>query len=95
MPFRSTRDRISASSTPSIEPAPPKMSTPPRTTAVTTSISSDPCRRVGSGGAEEAEVDDGRDPGHEAGEREDRDADLRHRDPENRAASRFEPIANR
>ena len=39
MPFRSTATRISARKTPSIEPAPPKMFTPPRTTAVTTSSS--------------------------------------------------------
>ena len=53
-------------------------------------------RRVGLDGAEVAEVDDRRDPGHEAGEHEDRHARRASPgSPEKRAASRFEPIANR
>ena len=42
MPFRNSVTRTRARSTPRIEPDPPKMSTPPRTTAVTTSMSSEP-----------------------------------------------------
>ena len=42
IPLRTSATRMSARSTPGIEPVPPKIPTPPSTTAVTTS-SSDPC----------------------------------------------------
>ena len=78
MPFRRTAIRISASSTPS-DRARPSEDVDAAEHDGRDDVDQLRTRgRIGLDGAEEAEVDDCREPGHQAGEREDRDADPRH-----------------